>query len=68
MSIKIEKGVPLPLGHRKSPVVEAMREMEVGDSVVLPAPMSHVTLYSAARRYGIKIAIRMSQLRVWRVA
>lgn len=82
MTIKIEKGIPLPEVRKrqpKSPYDEAMKQMEVGDSFVCEGVKFNTvqgTLRRAAKKVGINVTVRREseedvspvKLRVWRVA
>jgi hypothetical protein len=65
--IVIEKNVPLPA---RGWAVKIVREMKVGDSVVLPDRLAAANLRRAAMRASVKLAERVQpdrRLRVWRV-
>lgn len=67
--IVIEKGV-LPPSRSKTGLTAAMRQLQVGDSFVLPAHMPRSATYSIARLLGIRISARRvdGSLRIWRIA
>ena len=78
--IKIEKGIPVPPaklpGNHLGCWVEVIRRMEIGDSIVVPAPAMS-SIYPACKRNGWKIRTRtqpfqrgdkIAKLRVWFVA
>ena len=73
--IIIEKGIPLPpirpVGNRYGRWVDIVRQMEIGDSVVLPRKVLG-SIYAACRRHGWKVRIQTqpdgATLRLWRVA
>ncbi|HOA61602.1 MAG TPA: hypothetical protein PKK57_09610 [Verrucomicrobiota bacterium] len=78
--IKIEKGVPLPPakapGNRYGCWVDVIRRMEIGDSIVVPAPAMS-SIYPSCKRNGWKIRTqsqpfqrgdKIARLRVWLVA
>jgi hypothetical protein len=64
----IEKGISIP--PRKGRWMNALRSMEIGDSILFPLDIQPSTFFIAARRSGIKITSRKMPdgLRVWRVA
>jgi hypothetical protein len=77
MTIKIEKGIPIPLrnsGRKYGERAEAILKMSIGDSFLIHAHEC-ANIYSTADRHRMKI--RMSSLpefapkgmkRVWRIA
>ncbi len=73
--IKIEKGVPLPpkkpTGNRRGRWVDVVRNMEIGDSVLLPGH-AMTSIYAACKRNGWKVLVQVQpdnpNLRLWRVA
>ncbi len=72
--IKIEKGIPLPptkpAGNRRGRWVDIVRNMEIGDSVLLPGH-AMTSIYAACRRNGWKVRVQLQSddrsLRLWRV-
>lgn len=64
----IEKGVPMK--QRETGLTEALKKMEVGDSIVVRKSIrGSITSYNG--RLGIKTAIRSiseTEIRVWRTA
>ena len=69
----IKKNIPLPRakpGRADGPLSTALKSMEVGDCFDYP----HKTpkgIYPAAKKHGIKVAVRRTgptSLRVWRVS
>ena len=77
--IKIEKGIPVPpgktTGNRYGCWVEVIRRMEIGDSIVVPAPAMGA-IYPSCKRNGWKIRTRtqpfqkgekLASVRVWLV-
>ena len=65
--MKIEKGIPLPLGT-KPEKYEYLKDMEVGDSVVVMTAKQRNNLYSYGRVYGYKFMSRATKdgkFRVW---
>lgn len=70
MEIKIEKGIPLPAGKRRTGLAHSLRNMVAGDSFLFPE-IKRNTVYATARANKIKvsvIAVGDGQVRVWRVA
>ncbi len=72
---KIEKGIPMVrlLCRRGTGVGAAIMAMEIGDSVLDPAPNPITrknTWYVEARRHGRRVSIASVEggLRVWRTA
>jgi hypothetical protein len=64
--IGIEKGVPVPHGHRTTKY--PWPEMEIGDSFFAPTKSPNPT--NAQKRYGYKFTCRTVDggYRVWRIA
>ena len=74
MSIKVQKGIPVPEGDGR-PRVYPFDRMKVGDSFVLSAEESKLesrrqSVLNSARRQGVKITTRIEsgKVRVWRKA
>lgn len=68
MIIKIDKGVPIETGVWKE-IVEALKKMEVGDSIELPLSRRS-GLHIKAKKAGVKITTRQTSkeaLRAWRI-
>lgn len=76
MQFNIDKGMPMPPARsalRLDGLTEAMKRMEVGDSIALPRisrsnPAANIR--SSAAKAGIKIAVRKmsdTEMRFWRV-
>jgi len=69
--IKIEKGIPAPKANRGARTLYPWREMEVGDSFLIPFATDGKRrgIYSCASRLGIKIATRTVEggVRIWRI-
>jgi hypothetical protein len=69
----IRKGLPIPARREATGLMEAMRGLEVGDSIELPYNFSRNTCWSYAARNGIKITVRVVRegggkiLRMWRI-
>lgn len=75
MEYKIEKGVPIPpkrTGREGRGLLNiTMRNMEVGDSILLPIRDARTKATTIARRIGIEITQRQvddENARVWRTA
>ena len=68
MEVKIEKNVPFVRTGAGAPNKYPWREMEVGDSFVLPYVRRGFS--TMAKLAGIKVATRKEgdKLRVWRIA
>lgn len=66
--IKIEKGIPVPRAVKSGPVLEALRKMQVGDSILISAGERNNT-HNRSKIANIKITTRQEgeKLRVWRV-
>jgi hypothetical protein len=45
--LKIEKGIPIPRSHGNG-VIPTLRQLEVGDSVVVPQPTNNANSSAAA--------------------
>jgi hypothetical protein len=68
--ITIEKGVPVPTRQdKKKRCVAAMKQLEVGDSFLLPAHWTLSNLYAYAREIGIRIRGAKTEkgFRIWRI-
>lgn len=79
MSIKIDKGIPIPPNPSGRPTGSKypLRDMQVGDSFFVANTTSQRvcgTMGNLSKRVGIKVAIRkvtengVAGVRVWRVA
>lgn len=69
-SIKIEKGVPLPARGKANGMTDALRQMAIGDSFVVPLK-SRGSALAIAQRLAVKVASRQEgkqNVRVWRTA
>lgn len=67
MDIEIEKDVPVAPRRNSKGLSDALRRMNVGDSIVVDATDN---CHTPARRLGIKIVIRsisQTKKRVWRI-
>lgn len=67
--IKIEKGIPIPKAKSQG-ISAALRAMNVGDSIVMPAAQRG-NLYACAKSVGVRLTLRSidaGTVRVWRVA
>lgn len=64
--LKIEKGIPLPRKNITDGLSETLKEMEVGDSILLPSHPKNV--YQLAIQLKIKVAARKVEggVRLWR--
>jgi hypothetical protein len=66
---QIETGVPLPTGGR--PIKYPLRDMQVGDSFLIPAEDHKAkSIYQSAKQAGVRITTRAQpdgSLRVWRL-
>ena len=65
--MKIEKGIPIPLGTEPEKY-EYLKDMEVGDSVVVMTARERNNLYNYGRIYGynfISRATKNGKYRVW---
>ena len=70
MSFEIEKSIPLPPKGSGSRIVETLRSMDIGDSIVVPKNI-HSNIFLYAARAGIKVTSRKidaEDMRVWRVS
>ncbi|MBB4039134.1 hypothetical protein GGR34_000769 [Microvirga flocculans] len=70
MTIKIEKGIPIPNAHRERRY--PWGDMEVGDSIFIPNTTSEriaPTAHDYGRRHKRKFSVRKVEggVRVWRV-
>ena len=66
--IKIDKGVPIPksFGYGLSHTIEMLK---IGESFLYPA-VKRSGLYSIAKRFNIKLMIRLeddANVRIWRI-
>lgn len=74
--IEIESDVPLMASHKNGrPASYPWREMQVGDSILIPAERTHPKhaskrAYAASKRTGYKFTCRTQEdgVRVWRIA
>lgn len=67
--LKVEKGIPIPNKYKNSALASTLRDMEVGDSFVLPKSRVGCVI-GTAMRCKIKVTTRTiskSEARVWRV-
>jgi hypothetical protein len=65
---KIEKGIPMPDRHPLKGIAEIMRQMEIGDSIVVPMS-GRTNMRNYATRTNIQIItkkINEKEVRVWR--
>ena len=63
----IEKGVPIPIGVSPDKYT-FLKDMEVGDSVVVMTPKERNNIFSYGRLYGYKFISRSTKdgkIRVW---
>jgi hypothetical protein len=70
MNVTIEKNIPIPARSRRGGLAEVVRQMQVGDSIVIPVAQRN-GMGPLALRLGIKVATRkeaVGQVRVWRTA
>jgi hypothetical protein len=69
MNVKIEKGIPITPKKGGSRVVETMRAMEIGDSVLVPITARSCWLATAHRLSDRKYISRAVEggVRIWRV-
>ena len=68
MKYEIEKGIPIPNRARHTGLAKALRQLNVGDSLLIPAKQKE-SAYSNARYGGIKVTLRAAgngNIRVWR--
>ena len=68
---QIEKGVPLPAPRKKREegLTATMRNMEVGDSILVPQSRRS-NVYMVQKALGHKYTVRQvdkSQVRIWRI-
>lgn len=65
--VSIDKGIPMPEGWSK--FGNTIREMEVGDSVLLTDQRDVSNLQSSAKRIGLRMTSRKVEggWRVWRI-
>lgn len=74
MSYQIERNIPLPKGNftrSGKDVNKALRELEIGDSVLLPSEDKKFSFHAYAVWAKIKITQRResdTHVRVWRTA
>lgn len=80
MSAKIEKGVPLPDRWGVAPPEDALmvRDMEVGDSMIVTGNRTLRACYHQARKHGMTVTYRKATTtpgdgidtlyRIWRIA
>jgi hypothetical protein len=64
---KIEKNIPIP--RRRGGFLQTMREMEIGDSVLIPLQVRN-SVSTTAKRLNIELTskkINDKEVRVWRV-
>lgn len=68
--VKIEKNVPMPAPYSRSGLTGTLREMEIGDSIVIPR-IRQTNVSTAANTLRRKYSTRKiddQTIRVWRVA
>ena len=67
---KIEKNVPIKgINNKNTPLTRVFSMLKIGDSFLMEGGR-YVTLYSAAKRFKIKITVRKqenNQVRIWRI-
>lgn len=68
MEISIEKGVPMPTVKTRSSY--PLKQMQIGDSFVIPNDSKVNGLRQCAKYAGVKIAQRREghNVRIWRIA
>ena len=68
--MKIEKGIPIQ-GFKRSLVSNTLKEMEVGDSVLIPKEdiVTRQRFHQVAARINIKVSTRTVKegVRIWRI-
>ena len=67
MSVNIEKNIPVPDSGKYATVI---REMAIGDSVLLESRTQCATFRARANRLGFKVTSRREEdkkFRVWRI-
>jgi primosomal replication protein N len=70
-TLKIEKGIPIPVGRSGNKWVATARAMEAGDSVLVNGRIEAMNMRNAIIRLGFKAVTRGNdkpQTRVWKVA
>ena len=71
MTYQIEKGIPhVGSRGRQLGFVDALRQLEIGDSFVASGKYKRSQAYAAARRIGIKVSaseIAPDKFRIWRI-
>lgn len=70
MELKIEKGIPMPdkRHYRKNPIMDAIKKMEIGDSVLMERKSVNGMGYRAVK-LGYQFSTRKEgegAVRVWR--
>lgn len=65
---KIDKDIPLPRGAAKTGLANALRQMNVGESILLGQDRP-VAIHGMAKQVGIKITVRKTPdgYRIWRI-
>jgi hypothetical protein len=73
MTIKVEKGIPIPARGSNRGSTYPYKQLEVGDSFYVKgktAAKFSASAYNQARKAGIKVTVRNEKdgVRVWRTA
>lgn len=68
----IETGVPVPdstRGRQQTGLADALRDMEVGECLIVPSEFKARNVWNAAERLGIKVNSKVTPegRRVWRI-
>jgi hypothetical protein len=68
VTIAIDKSIPIPQNSNNSEFSETVKQMEVGDSVLLKTPREAKSFAQCLRNHGFKqVTRRLSNgLRVWK--
>lgn len=66
MTVKIDKGIPIPVLYGKNHTKYPWHEMEVGDSFLCEASNAHSCVNQANRAYAPKKFMARSR-RIWRI-
>lgn len=70
IELKIEKNIPLT-SLRRAGVIDIIKEMQVGDSIMVKTLQNASTLYATGYKIGFKMTKRVQEdgtYRVWRVS
>lgn len=68
MKFKIEKGIPIPKPSEYGPIRFALRQMQVGDSILADEPVNQSLLYQKLKPRKFLVRRVKGGWRIWRTA